>query len=104
MSAEEAHRHGDDASNDQDEIRGQCHRDAGETDEDREPQHLAPPEPARDLAGQRRTRGAGKIDHEDRADRRLAEFIGRREQPEADIVVYADEAAHQQERLQEQPG
>ena len=41
-------------------------------------------------------------DDENRADRRLAQLVGRREKPVANVVVQRDEAAHQYERHQEQ--
>ena len=46
----------------------------------------------------------GEVDREDQPDLGLAQREGRRQQPVADVIVDGDEAAHQQERLGEEPG
>ncbi|MNN04922.1 hypothetical protein D3C81_1176630 [compost metagenome] len=55
-------------------------------------------------AGLGRAVGARQVDHREQAHPTHAQRIGRLEQAVADVVEQGDEAAHQQERFEKQPG
>lgn len=61
-------------------------------------QHLAAAVPVRQPAHGRRTDRPDQKHHEDASDERLAEIVGGREENVADVIVHADEGAHETER------
>ena len=82
----------------------QGQQQAAEHQQDDRPEHLASPQ----LVGQRTDPGravdAREVNHREHADHRLAHVVGLGQQAVADVVEQGDEAAHQQEADQEQPG